>query len=131
MKHLLAGFFISVALWSPLQAERITLRCVDVTPHDLKMPNLEINFDTTRSNASVAFDRGRSRNVRLLSESSNHIAWIFEGNEGGGHGITVYLLDRSSMILNLSSVAIGQINYFRDNGELLHFQSLFQCTRPL
>ena len=116
MKHLLAGFLISAGLWSPLSAEMITLECVDVTPHSLNMPDLEINFDTTRSNASVAFDRGRSRNVRLLSESANHIAWIFEGDEREGYHMSLYMLDRSSMILNLSGVSTDQIVYFRNTG---------------
>ena len=135
MKRLQTAALIAIAFASPVRGETVFIDCFDITPGPSRTPKLEISFDTNDFSGYAGLVGNSLRDLRLLSQSDNHIAWIFEGYYWGDssddHLISIYLLDRSSMMLNFSSVSLGQIDYFEDTGDLLQLQRQYRCSRPL
>ncbi|WP_340296643.1 MULTISPECIES: hypothetical protein [unclassified Roseobacter] len=122
-------FFLNAASAS---GETLRLECSDLMDRGISDPFV---FEFTTDDWSGYMSGGAApRWLKLLSESDDHLLWIYENEDWPGdanHLIAVYLLNRRTLIMTINAIALDNYEMWRDFQSNLGSSAYMQCVRPL
>lgn len=98
MKHLLTFALIATTLASPVRGELVELRC---SYEVFEFFTYDWSGEVTAGNAPLPLE--------LLSESEDHLAWIYERADWPtepAHVIWIYFLNRRTMLMTTTVISL-------------------------